>query len=454
MNKNDMVTLDIVSVTSDGHGVAKKDGMVFFIPYGLPGETVLCKILKIKKTVAYCKLIEVITPSKERALPSCPHFGVCGSCSFLNAEYPLQLDMKLTKVNDAIKRIGKIDFDIKTIIPSPEALNYRNKALIPVSSDKEGNIICGFYRNHSHHALDMNDCFIQDKNAFMVASTVKEWMITYGISPYNEEKGEGLIRHIYFRTGIHTSEIMAGIVSYKRDIPHLDKLKDALLKIEGISSIIVNINPDKTNVILGNETKILFGHPYITDEILGVKFKIGPRSFFQVNPYNVGNLYKKALDFLELSKEDILFDIYCGIGTIGLCGADKVKELIGVEIVDEAISYARENAKLNGISNSTFYVGKAEEIIYELIDKENKPTKVILDPPRAGCDESLLKEIIALSPEKIAYISCDVATLARDLNYIKNNSDYEIKEIVACDMFPMTPHVESVALMVRADSSI
>ena len=450
MKKNDIVTLSVVSVTSDGQGVAKKDGLVFFIPYSLCGETILAKVLKIKKNVVYCKLEEIIIPSPDRIVPECKHFTKCGSCQFLNSRYKLQLDLKLLKVNDAIKRIGKLDNCVNEIIPSPEIFNYRNKALIPVSKNKDGETVCGFYRNHSHNVIDMEDCFIQDKNAFKVVSAVKKWMADYKISPYDEVNGNGLIRHIYFRRGIHTNEIMAGIVAFKKDIPHLDKLIEALREIEGMASVILNVNPDKTNVILGNETKVLWGSPYITDEILNLKFKIGSRSFFQVNPYNVGNLYKKALDFLELSKKDILFDIYCGIGTIGLCGAKNVKELIGVEIVDEAIDYAKENAKINNIDNSTFYVGKAEEVIYELINKENKPTKVILDPPRAGCEESLLKEIIKLAPGKIAYISCDVATLARDLNYIKNNSNYEIKEIIACDMFPETSHIESIALLTHS----
>ncbi|MBE7021244.1 MAG: 23S rRNA (uracil(1939)-C(5))-methyltransferase RlmD [Ruminococcaceae bacterium] len=453
MKKNDIITLDIVSHTSDGQGVAKRDGLVFFVPYALCGEKITARVLKIKKNIVFCKKEEIITPSPERVTPGCPHFEKCGSCQFLNASYKLQLDLKLLKVNDAIKRIGKLDIPVTEIIPSPVVFNYRNKALIPVSENKEGQIVCGFYRNHSHDVIDMKDCLIQDKAAFTVVNRVKKWMEEYKIPPYNEITGTGLIRHIYFRRGIHTNEIMAGIVAFKKDVPHLDKLKEALSEIGGITSIILNINPLKTNVILGKETKMLWGSPFITDKIMGKSFKIGPLSFFQVNPYNVENLYKKALDFLDLNKNDILFDIYCGIGTIGLSGAEKVKELIGVEIIDEAIAYARENAKINSTDNSTFYVGKAEEVIYELINKENKPTKVILDPPRAGCEESLLKEIIKLNPEKIAYISCDVATLARDLNYIKNNSDYEITEIAACDMFPETAHVECCALICRTQHS-
>lgn len=449
MNKNDLIKLNITSLTSEGHGVAKKDEYVFFVPYALIGEVVLCRILKIKKTVVYCKLVEIIKPSEKRIIPDCPHFIKCGSCTLLNTSYDEQLTMKLIKVNDAIKRIGKLDYDVKNIIPSEKIHNYRNKALIPVSCDKEGNISTGFYRSRTHDVIDMSECRIQDKDAFKVAKVVKEWMVKYNIAPYDEKTHKGIVRHIFFRKGIHTNEIMAGIVSFKKNIPYINELKNMLLSIDNISSIIVNINQEKTNVILGKEVITLYGSPYITDKIFELSFKIGSKSFFQVNPYNVGNLYKKALDSLSLNKDDILFDIYCGIGTIGLCGADKVKEVIGVEIIDEAIQYAKENAQINNIENATFYVGKAEDVIYDLIEKENIPTKVILDPPRSGCEESLLSEILKLKPEKICYVSCDVATLARDLKILTNSGIYKISDVTACDMFPQTSHVECCVLLCR-----
>ena len=449
MKKNDFITLEITSITSEGHGVAKKDQYVFFVPYTLIGETVSCKILKIKGNIVYCKLSEVLIPSNSRINPICPHFTKCGSCTLLNTDYKKQLDMKLLKVNDAIKRIGKIDFNVTKIIPSKQILNYRNKALIPVSYDKDKKIVCGFYRSKTHDVINMDNCLIQDKNAFIVAKKVKDWMEEYNIQPYDEKTSEGLIRHIFYRIGIHTGEIMAGIVSYKKNIPYLDKLKSSLLEIENIKSIIVNINPKKNNVILGDEVITLYGNSYIKDEISGLKFKIGSKSFFQVNPYNVSNLYNKAIELLELKKDDVLFDIYCGIGTIGLCASHKVKEVIGVEVIDEAIEYANENAKLNGITNATFYTGKAEDIIYNLIENENRPTAVILDPPRSGCDKNLLTEIEKLKPDKICYVSCDVATLARDLNILTQNNEYKIQEIVACDMFPQTAHVECCVLLCR-----
>ncbi|MBE7029314.1 MAG: 23S rRNA (uracil(1939)-C(5))-methyltransferase RlmD [Ruminococcaceae bacterium] len=454
MNKNDLITLTITSITSEGHGVSKTDGFVFFVPFALLNEKVKCKVLKVKKNIVYCKLIEVLDSSPFRKKSDCPHFTKCGSCTLDNADYKLQLEMKLLKVNDAIKRIGKIDYNVTKIIPSPEIYNYRNKALIPVSYDKEGNLVCGFFRSRTHDVINMSDCLIQDKDAFLVAKKVYEWMIEYNIPAYNEETHTGIVRHIYFRKGIHTKEIMAGIVSYKKEIPYLDKLKESLLTIEGMASIIININPFNTNVILGDEVICLYNEPYIKDKILEHTFKIGSKSFFQVNPYNVGNLYKQGIELLEINKEDIVFDIYCGIGTIGLLCAENAKEVIGVEVVDEAIEYAKENAKINNIYNATFYTGKAEDKIKELILSENKPTKVILDPPRAGCDESLINEIINLSPQKICYISCDVATLARDLKIFTESNKYKVEEIIACDMFPATSHIETVALLVRTDSVI
>jgi len=445
MNKNDIKTLTITSVTSEGFGVAKEDEFVYFIPYAIEGETVTAKILKIKKNVVYCRLMEVITPSPYRIRPKCDNFYKCGGCSYLNIAYEKQLEYKLKKINDALSRIGKLDIRATEIIPSDKTEDYRNKALIPVSKDKEGNIVCGFFRSRTHDVIDMDTCLIQDKDAFKIVNTVKKWMTDFNIVPYDEKSHTGFIRHIYFRKGHHTGEIMAGIVSYKDNIPHLDELKDALVNSsENITSVIVNINKNNTNVILGDKVSVLHGNPYITDEICGVKFKIGSKSFFQVNPYNVENLYSKAIDMLDLSKEDTLFDIYCGIGTIGLCAAEKVKEVVGVEVISEAIEYANENVKINGITNAKFYTGKAEDVIYKMTEENNKPTAVILDPPRSGCEKSLIDEIIKLKPDKICYVSCDSATLARDLKIFSESGIYEIKEIIGCDMFPNTYHIECV----------
>lgn len=450
MNKNDIVNLEIISITSEGHGVAKDGEYVYFVPYAIMGETVSVRILKIKKNIVYCRLLEVLIPSPFRREPECADFFKCGGCSLLNIDYNKQLEMKLQKVNDAIRRIGKIDYNVSKIIPSDKTYGYRNKALIPVSEDKEGNIICGFYRTRTHDVINMNECQIQDPDAFRVVYAVRKWMEEYKIKPYNEKDGTGFVRHIFFRKGIHTAEIMAGIVTFNKKTPHIDKLKNIIIEnVPEVTSVIVNINNKKTNVILGDEILTLHGEKYITDKILNKTFKIGSLSFFQVNPYNVGNLYQAAIDMLSPEKDDVLFDIYCGIGTIGICASHKVKEVIGVEIIPEAIELAKENAKINNADNCTFYTGKAEEIIFKLIENNNRPTAVILDPPRSGCDKTLIDEIIKLKPEKICYVSCDVATLARDLNIFKESGQYNINEIIACDMFPNTPHVECCVLLCR-----
>lgn len=450
MNKNEILKLNIVSVTSEGFGVAKENGFVFFVPYAIEGEEVLARVLKIKKNIIYCRLEEVITRSSSRITPECDVFPKCGGCSYLHMNYDKQLEYKLKKINDALDRIGKLDIKADEIIPSPVIYNYRNKALIPVSSDKDGNIICGFYRNHTHDAIDMSTCLIQDKDAFKIADCIKKWMNEFKISPYDEKTQTGTVRHIYFRKGIHTGEVMAGIVSYKENIPHLEELKQILLEsVKNISSIIVNINNKNTNVILGDIIKVIYGKEYISDKICNLTFNIGSKSFFQVNPYNVENLYSKALSLMELNENDIVFDIYCGIGTIGLCTAKKVKEVIGVEIIPEATRFAEENAKLNGFENTKFYTGKAEDVIYKMIEENNRPTAVFLDPPRAGCKKSLIEEIIKLKPEKICYVSCDVATLARDLRIFEDSGIYKVMSATGCDMFPETYHVECVVRLCR-----
>lgn len=448
MNKNEIIKLNIVSVTSEGFGVAKNNEFVFFVPYAIEGEEVNARILKVKKNIVYCRLVEVITPSPARITPECEIFHKCGGCSYLNINYEKQLEYKLKKINDALMRIGKLDICADGIIPSPVLRNYRNKALIPVASDKDGNIVCGFFRNRTHDVIDMNGCLIQDKDAFKVTECIKKWMNEFNIQPYDEKTHTGMIRHVFFRKGIHTGEIMAGIVSYKENIPHLEELKQILIdSVCNISSIIVNINNKNTNVILGDKVNVIYGKEYISDKILNLTFNIGSKSFFQVNPYNVENLYSKAISLMELNENDIVFDIYCGIGTIGLCTAEKVKEVIGVEVIPEATRYADENAKLNGFTNAKFYTGKAEDVIYKMIEENNRPTAVFLDPPRAGCEKSLIEEIIKLKPEKICYVSCDVATLARDLKIFEDSGLYKVKSVTGCDMFPETYHVETVALL-------
>ncbi|MBU5450267.1 23S rRNA (uracil(1939)-C(5))-methyltransferase RlmD [Acetivibrio sp. MSJd-27] len=449
MKKNEIYCLSVTGTTSEGLGVAKQDGLVIFIQGAIAGEMAEAKILKVKKNIAYAKVEKILTPSASRIRPSCPVFHQCGGCSYLHVSYEKQLEIKRQKVTDCLKRIGKIEFPVSGTLPSPQPFHYRNKVFIPVGKDTNGHIIAGFYAPRSHRIQSADACMIQDRKAQEVINCIKQWMEDFKLPPYDEKTHTGLIRHIYFRVGLSTGQVMAGVSANSKVLPHADILAERLLCIDGVASVIHNVNQFKTNVILGEKTNILAGLPYIEDKILDTRFRIGPLSFCQVNPYQTPRLYQAALDAMDLNIDDVLFDIYCGIGTIGLCAAKRIKKLIGIEIVPEAIEYAKQNALLNDIQNACFFAGKAEEKIFELIDQGEIPTAVVLDPPRAGCDRKLLEAIIRLAPKKLCYISCDPATLARDLNYLAEHSDYQIQSVVPVDMFPQTSHVETVVLMSR-----
>ncbi len=447
MKKNEIYTLTITGTTSEGAGVARQDGVVVFIPDVIVGETVTARIVKTQKNIAYGKVEEILVPSPHRISPSCPSARQCGGCCYQHIAYEKQLEIKRQKVSDCLSRIGKISFPVKETLPSPEAFHYRNKVLIPVGRDKEGAVTAGFYAPRSHRILSADGCLIQHESADSVIACVKQWMEKCSVAPYDETTHTGCVRHIYFRMGLATGQIMAGVVANAKKLPREELLAARLMQIPNMVSVIHNINCKKNNVILGEETRILAGVPYLEDSILATDFRIGPLSFYQVNPYQTSRLYEVALNGLKLSKEDVLFDIYCGIGTIGLCAAKRVKRLIGIEIVPEAVQYAKENAAGNGITNAEFFTGKAEEKIFDLIERGDIPTAAILDPPRAGCDKQLLDAIIHLAPQKLCYVSCDPATLARDLAYLLEHSDYQLLSVQPVDMFPQTSHVETVALL-------
>ncbi len=447
MKKNEIYRLSVTGISSDGSGVARLDSFVIFIPGTVSGETVEAKILKVKKNIAYAKSEKILVPSENRINSSCEVAQPCGGCCYLHMDYEEQLRVKRQKVVDCLKRIGKLDCPVAETIPSPEVLHYRNKVLIPVGRNAQGEICAGFYAPRSHRIHAADACLIQDTKASEVIRCVKNWMNTFQITPYEEGTHSGIIRHIYFRMGRSTGQIMAGVVANTEMLPHAEELAKALLSVAGVTSVIHNVNCEKTNVVLGKKTNFLAGSDNIEDVILDTRFHIGPLSFYQVNPSQTARLYQTALDGLQLTKKDVLFDIYCGIGTIGLCAAKKIKRLIGIEVVPEAIQYAKQNAGLNHIENAEFFVGKAEEKIYDLIHRGDIPTVTVLDPPRAGCDRKLLDAVIQLSPGKLCYISCDPATLARDLSYLNEHSDYQIRSVIPVDMFPQTSHVESVALL-------
>ena len=448
MRKNESYRLSVTGTTSEGQGVARRDGWVIFIQGAIAGELVQAKILKVKKNIAYAKTEKIFAPSPSRICPPCSVFPQCGGCCYLHVAYEKQLELKRQKVSDCLKRIGKIEFPVSETLPSPQPFHYRNKVFIPVGKDADGKLTAGFYAPRSHRIQSAGDCMIQDKRAQEVIRRILQWMEEFQISPYDEKSHTGMIRHIYFRTGLSGGQVMAGVIANAERLPHADFLASRLLETDGVVSVIHNVNCAKTNVILGDQTKIIAGTPYIEDQILGTSFHIGPRSFYQVNPYQTPRLYRTALDAMHLNEEDVLFDIYCGIGTIGLCAAKRVKKLIGIEIIPEAIAYAKQNAEINGIRNAAFFAGKAEEKIFELMERGETPTAAVLDPPRSGCDRKLLDAIIRMAPEKLCYISCDPATLARDLKELTEHSDYQIKSVVPVDMFPQTSHVETVCLLV------
>lgn len=451
MKKNEIYTLQITGTTSDGKGVARHKDFVIFVPYAIAGEIVEAKILKVKKNIAFGKLLKIIKASPHRIEPQCDTFFQCGGCAYLHMDYSRQLQVKRQKVADCLQRIGKIEFPVEETLPSPKIFHYRNKGLMPIGIDEKGEVITGFYTSRTHRINPIEECLIQAEQAKQVVNCVKKWMKDYGIQPYDESSHTGILRHIYFRTGQATGQIMAGVTANAEKLPFGKELGERLLRVQGVVSAIHNINCEKTNVIMGDKTEILAGSSYITDEILNMKYQIGPLSFYQVNPYQTSNLYQIALDGLDLDEKDILFDIYCGIGTIGLCAAKRIKRLIGIEIVPEAIRFAEQNAILNEVGNAQFYTGKAEEIIYQLMESGLKPTAAVLDPPRAGCDNKLLDAIISLSPKKLCYISCDPATLARDLNYLLARSDYQIRKVKPVDMFPQTSHVEVITQLIKSD---
>lgn len=369
----------------------------------------------------------------------------------MHMDYKKQLEYKENKVRNCLLRIGGFDnISMEPILGMEEPYYYRNKSQFPVGRNKEGKVVIGFYAERTHSIIDTEHCYIGSAANTQIIQYLRSFFEKYNIEPYNEEKHTGLIRHILTRVGYKTGEIMVCLVINGRDIPHKKELTDGLLKIPGMKSICLNINTSKTNVILGEEIIRIWGEPYITDYIGSVKFRISPLSFFQVNPVQTQKLYQIALDYAELKGDEVIWDLYCGIGTISLFLAKNAKQVYGVEIIPQAIEDAKTNAEINRIKNVEFLVGAAEDILPRKHRDENvRADIIVVDPPRKGCDQRLLDTIVSIAPEKIVYVSCDPATLARDLKYLAA-SGYELKKVRAVDQFGHSVHVETVALMVRA----
>lgn len=445
VNKNDEFKLNITGYTSEGGGVGKFDGQAIFVENTAVGDEILCHIIKAKKTYAVGKVIKIIKPSKSRIEPDCDAFRSCGGCSFGHITYEEELNYKAQKVKDAFERIGGLSPVFRPIVSSPETKRYRNKAQYPVRREN-GILNIGFYAKKSHRVIDGGDCLLQPEAFTRIIEIFKNWINENNITVYNEEIGIGLIRHIYLRKAFATGEIMVCAVINGATLPNSEELLEKLKAVEGFKTLVVNINREKTNVVLGDTCTALYGDGYITDILCGVKIKLSPLSFYQVNRNGAELLYKKAAEYVSPTPDQTILDLYCGTGTIGLSMANSVKELVGVEIIPEAIEDAKVNAQLNNINNARFMCGDASVAAEKLKEEGIKPDTVILDPPRKGCAEELLKTVTEINPQKIVYVSCDPATLARDCSRLLLLG-YEVREVTPVDMFPRTSHVETVALL-------
>jgi len=448
VEKNRNYIVDISGLTSEGHGVARIEGFTVFVEGALPEEQAEIRIVKVMKSYAYGKLLRILKSSSSRIDPVCGVVKRCGGCQLQHMSYEAQLQYKTLQVKDAIERLGGLkDVIIHDTIGMDSPWRYRNKAQFPVGGD--GDIMIGFYANRSHEIINTPQCSIQDEVNDRVIQAVREFIKKYDISVYDDNTGKGLIRHIVTRKGFKTGEVMVCIVINGDAIP-FDKALVEMLKasIDNLKSVVLNINKKKTNVILGEGNIVIFGEEAIYDYIGEFKFRISPLSFFQVNPVQTEVLYNKALEYADLTGGEVVFDAYCGIGTISLFLSKKAGKVYGVEIVPQAIENAKENAKLNGIENAEFIVGESETVIPELYGKGIKADVIVVDPPRKGCDERLLHAIAQMEPERVVYVSCNPATLARDLKYLSERG-YEVKEVQPVDMFPQTVHCEAVVRIER-----
>ena len=453
VEKNKEYIFDIISQGYEGEGIAKIDNKYpIFIEGALKSEKVKVRIVKVNKNFAYGKLMEVLEASEERVNPPCAIYKRCGGCKLQHASYKAQLDFKWDRVKDCVSKIGKLD---STIVKYPLGMEnpwrYRNKVQLPIGLIN-GEVKIGFFAPRSHDIIDMESCLIQDEIGDKVVKLTREWIEKFNIRPYNvdgEYDEKGIVRHIMIRRGFTTNEVMIVLVTNGETLPHKEEFVDLMVKnIPGIKSVIQNINSKKTNVILGLESKTLWGEDTISDYIGDFRFNISPLSFFQVNPIQTEVLYSKALEYANLTGNEEVFDAYCGTGTITLFLSQKAKKVYGVEIIPQAIDNAWINAKENKVENVEFFVGESEVVIPDLINKGVKADVVVVDPPRKGCDKKLLDAITNIDAKKIVYVSCDPSTLGRDLQVLEENG-YKTLEVQPVDMFPNTAHIENVALLIK-----
>lgn len=444
VNKNEIYTLTFEDLTHEGNGVAKIEGYPLFVPDVLPDEEAKVKVVKINKNFGFGKLLELTKTSSHRVEPPC-HVH-CGGCQLQHMSYDLQLQMKQDQVHNVMKKVAHLDHvPVHPILGMEEPSHYRNKVQIPVG-EKNGEVIVGFYQKRSHRILQNQDtCHIQDEAINEVLPFTRQLMNKYGIQAYDEKSHRGQLRHIMVRVGHHTKDIMIVFVTKTSKFPEKDRIiKELTEQFPQVKSIVQNVNDQRTNVVLGKKTKVLWGENYIYDKIGDLTFAISPKSFFQVNPIQTKVLYDKVLEYANIDKDDVVIDAYCGIGSISLFLAQKAKKVYGIEVVPEAIEDAKMNAEINGMNNVEFSVGQAEKVMPKWKEQGLDPDVIVVDPPRKGCDVDFLEAMIAMKPKRIVYVSCNPSTLARDLRILEDGG-FETKQVQPVDMFPSTNHVECVA---------
>ena len=444
--KDDKVTFVIEDIGTGGEGIGKVDGYTLFVKDAIIGDKIEAKIIKAKKNYGYARLEKIIEASSDRVTPACPVARQCGGCQIQQMSYQAQLRFKEKLVDDNLKRIGKIEgYEFFPAIGMEEPFRYRNKAQYPIGV-KDGKAIMGFYAPRSHRITDIKECMIQQKKASEVLGIIKEYIDEFRIPVYDEIKHKGLIRHVLTRTAFSTGEVMVTVVINGRKIPKQDKLIEKLKRIDGLVSVVMNTNTERTNVIMGPECKTVWGKDFIRDKIGNVSFDISSLSFYQVNPVQTEKLYKIAVEKAGLTGNENVIDVYCGIGTISLFAAEKAKNVYGIEVVKRAIEDAKHNAEINNITNAVFESGKAEEVLPRMYREGKKADVIFLDPPRKGVEPAVVDAVSGMNPDRIVYVSCDPATLARDLRLFEEKG-YKAEEAQPVDMFCQTSAVETVVLL-------
>jgi len=448
LKKNQVYETEFTGYTSEGLGVARIDGMAVFAPKAIRGERCKVKILKVGKNVAYAKIEEVLTPSEHRVKPQCAYAGLCGGCAFQHMDYEEECSLKAQRVLDALTRIGGMELDGIEILGAKETGSYRNKAQFPVGL-LDGKANAGFFRQRSHQVIPVERCGIQSEDADKIRAATVQWMRRYRVPVYDETAHAGLVRHIYVRCGFKTGQVLACIVANGEKLPKEEKLVEMLRDaVPNLTTVVLSIHKKQGNAVLGDQFRTLWGEGTIEDELCGLRFRLSPRSFYQVNRDQAERLYEKAIALADLDETKTALDLYCGTGTITLCMARYAGSVIGVEIIEAAIRDAKENAERNGIANARFFCADAGEAVKRLAAEGTKPDVIMVDPPRKGISQDVIDAMVEMAPERIVYVSCDPATLARDVKLLEERG-YRAVHAEAVDLFPRCAHVESIVLLCR-----